>query len=796
MAIDVDALKRNTDIVKVVGSYTSLTKRGHEFIGTCVAHNDTNASMTVSPQKGFVHCFGCGFHADVIDFIQEVENKDFKEACEFLNEKNDWNPRLSVPKAPPIPERETLKPPKNSRPESLILKGVGEPSKSWDYLDENGDLLGIVCRYDTDEGKEIRVWTYAKRGLIEPKWGMGHFNFPRPLFNLDKIAQSESSILMVEGEKAAEAAKTLIPQYTATTWTGGANSAGKTSFEPLRGRKVILMADNDEAGRESMLKLAETLSDPKGLNCTVKILDTSGMAEKWDIADALEEGWTNEQFIEWAKPRVSEYERIAQEPEKPKKKPELTVVKKPAHTVIEGNTIVSVPESEETLDYVEMSPSFFAHRYLETYGKDLRYCMQWNKWLYWDGDTWQHDKSGKNFKLGWQLVDTAKYWVEARRLTENQLKGLSYRAFIGGFIDLAKTDDKIATVPDDWDSDNSLMGIPGGVIDLRTGKSIDGAREQLISRKTEVSPEQGDCPLWISTLNRATGNSQEMLDYLQRVAGYILTGETKEECFFFVYGPGASGKSTFCRTLTEILKDYAQAASVDAFMAKTNQEHSTELARMAGCRLVTATETDEGARWNESRIKALTGRDKISARFMRGDLFDFQPTAKIMIAGNHKPQLRSVGEEMKRRIHLIDFPTTIPENERDRDLNEKLREEYPQILNWMIEGAIKWYKHGLNRPEAVQAATNEYLASEDGYGEWMNECCVIGSNESVSALVAYRAYKAWTDDSGEYCPSMKRFTQRLVDRGFHKMKGGGNKLVGFSMKESNTGYRSPAYYDD
>ncbi len=794
MAIDVDDLKKNTDIVQVVGNYVPLVKKGHEFEGRCVAHDDKNASMSVSPQKGFVHCFSCGFHADVIDFIMEVESLEFKKACEFLGAKDDWKPSLSTPTPPPVSDRITKKPPKNTRPKTLKLYNIGEPSKTWDYKDKNGDLLGIVARYETSEGKQIRVWTYAERGIEGEKWGCGHFNNPRPLYNLDKIAASSKPILIVEGEKAAEAAEILIPQYTSTTWTGGANSFNKTDFSPLKGKKVTLMPDNDAAGHNSMDKLAEVLSDPDGLGCAVKIIDTSSMAAKWDIADALEANWDNSQFVAWAKPKVKPYQRISNAPTKLKKAPKktpLAIVKVPATTAIQGNNIVAVPASEQELVVPPMSPSFFAHKYVDFYGQDLRYIKQWERWLFWNGDTWLVDKKSKYFKFGWNLVDSSSYWDEARGLSDSQKKGLSFRAYIGGFIDLAKTHDCIAADADEWDDNNMLMGIPGGVIDLRTGEKIEGAREQLISRQTAIAPEKGDCPLWLSTIKRATNNSKDMLDYLQRAAGYFLTGETKEECFFFVYGPGASGKSTFCRTLSQILKDYGQGASVDAFMATNNAEHSTEIARMAGCRLITATETDEGARWNESRIKALTGRDKVSARFMRGDLFDFEPTAKIMIAGNHKPQLRSVGEEMKRRIHLIDFPNTIPEHERDRDLTAKLTLEYPQILNWMIEGAIKWNKQGLNRPSAVIKSTNEYLASEDSYGEWMSENCIIDSNGTVSAKIAYQAYRSYCDDNNEYCPNLKRFMQSLKDRGFTKMAGG--FLSGFSMKSSNDTYKPYGY---
>lgn len=809
MAIDIEKLKRETDIVKVVGHYTKLTKRGHEFIGQCVAHNDNNASMTVSPQKGFVHCFACGFHADIVDFIREVEGLDFIKAAEFLGADNDWKPQISNPAKPEVPivERKTEKPPLGSRPKKLSITVKKddtyinvEPFKTWDYKSQNGDLLGICARYNLDTGKEFRMWTYANDA-----WSIGAFSYPRPLFNLDKLSTQNLPVLIVEGEKCAEAASHLIPQYVATTWTNGANSLKKTDLEPLKNKKVILMPDNDDAGRTAMHQLAELLIDPQGLNCTVKIIDTSEMPEKWDIADALSDGWTSEQFIAWAKAHVTEYKPknpeyiekvIAEQSIKPARKPELTIVNRPARTIQDGNTVKAIPSEsvEVEVHAIDMSPDFFMQRFVDYFGEDWRFIRAWQKWLYWNGDTWVTDRDHTYFDEIRALIRKGCFWDEARAMTDTQKSKLSHRSFIGTVADLVAANKQVRTVPEMWDSDNMKLGVPGGVIDLVTGEPMQGAREQLISRQTAIKPEAGDCPLWLSTINRATGGSQEMHDYLQRMAGYILTGETREECFFFVYGPGASGKSTFCRVLTEIMNEYAQSASMDAFMARQNQEHLTEIARMAGARLVVATETDEGARWNESRIKALTGRDKISARFMRGDLFDFQPTAKILIAGNHKPQLRSVGEEMKRRIHLIDFPTSIPESQRDRRLNEKLKAEYPQILNWMIEGAKMWNEKGLKRPDSVMQATNEYLSDEDSYSAWLSEYCTIGSDKKVLASVAFKSYQAYCDEVNEYCPNLKRFTQRLVDKGFQRIKTGGQYLGGFDMIETNQDYRG-GYYD-
>ena len=205
--------------------------------------------------------------------------------------------------------------------------------------------------------------------------------------------------------------------------------------------------------------------------------------------------------------------------------------------------------------------------------------------------------------------------------------------------------------------------------------------------------------------------------------GYALTGSTREHALFFGYGSGANGKGVTINTAAGILADYAQTAAVETFTASFTDRHTTELAALRGARLVTVAETEEGRRWAESRIKTLTGGDPIRARFMRQDEFEFQPQLKLLISGNHKPGLRSVDEAIRRRFHLIPFVITIPPDERDPDLAEKLKSEWPAILAWMIAGCLAWQRERLNPPAAVRDATAAYLDAQDALAAWIEECC-------------------------------------------------------------------------
>jgi putative DNA primase/helicase len=218
---------------------------------------------------------------------------------------------------------------------------------------------------------------------------------------------------------------------------------------------------------------------------------------------------------------------------------------------------------------------------------------------------------------------------------------------------------------------------------------------------------------------------------------------------------------------------------METFIVSHTDRHPTELAGLRGARLVTAVETEEGRRWAESRIKALTGGDTIAARFMRQDFFEFTPQFKLMIAGNHRPQIRNVDEAIRRRLHLIPFNVTIPPDERDECLSEKLREEWPGILSWAIEGAVEWGMMGLRPPEIVRAATDAYLDAEDALARWIEDCCNIGPTFVATTADLYRSYRDWCERTGEFVLGQKRFSQSLESRRFNRDQIGSKRLRGF-----------------
>jgi putative DNA primase/helicase len=276
------------------------------------------------------------------------------------------------------------------------------------------------------------------------------------------------------------------------------------------------------------------------------------------------------------------------------------------------------------------------------------------------------------------------------------------------------------------------------------------------------TPSDDDCPLFKKFLSEVMAGDTNLIAYIQRFFGYCLTGVTTEHMLAFGHGLGRNGKGVLVGVMMGILGSYHKTAPMETFLETYGAErHPTDLAMLRGRRLVTATETDEGRRWAESKIKALTGGDPISARFMRQDFFEYMPKFKLFLTGNHKPSLKTVDEAIRARLNLIPFAVTIPADKRDKNLGEKLRAEYPGILRWAIEGCLSWQKIGLAPPPAVVEATDAYLASEDAISQWMDDRCLVHKTFWASSGELFKSWKGWAELAGERPGSAIRFGQAL-----------------------------------
>lgn len=419
-----------------------------------------------------------------------------------------------------------------------------------------------------------------------------------------------------------------------------------------------------------------------------------------------------------------------------------------------------------------------ALRFAETHASDLRYVAAWGRWLSFNGVCWRFDDTLLAFDRARKICRQAAAECNKAKIAA----ALASAKTVAAVVTLAKADRQLAATADQWDADPWLLNTPAGVIDLRNGHCRPHRPDDYMT-KLAGAPPDASCPTptWRQFLDRVTGADGMLTAFLQRMAGYALTGLTQEHALFFCYGTGANGKTTFINAITSCAGDYHRTAPIDTFTDSKNERHPTDLAGLRGARLVTAVETEEGRRWAESKIKALTGGDKVAARFMRQDFFEFAPQFKLLIAGNHKPGLRSVDEAIRRRLHLIPFAVTIPPSDRDAELPGKLARELPGILDWMIQGCLEWQANGLLPPKIVNAATAAYLA-EDSLAAWIDDCCAREPSwERVANL--YASWTAWAERAGEHAGSQKRFSERLEARGIEPLrKRDGRGFVGLRLR--------------
>jgi putative DNA primase/helicase len=435
----------------------------------------------------------------------------------------------------------------------------------------------------------------------------------------------------------------------------------------------------------------------------------------------------------------------------------------------------------------EIAPAFsdeaLAIRFAVTHADDLRYVAAWNKWLSWNGKRWQFDDTLAAFD---KVRATCR--EAAAECNKAKIKpALASAKTVAAVERLAKADRRLAATVDQWDADPWLLNTPDGVIDLKTGRLGSHQSSYYMTKITAVGPTKAGCPRFLTFFDTITKGDAELIAYLQRVFGYALTGDTREQALFFGYGTGANGKGVLLSTVSSILGDYHRTAPIETFTASNTDKHPTDLAGLRGARLVSASETEEGRRWAESRIKQLTGGDMISARFMRQDFFDYLPQFKLYITGNHKPSLRSVDEAIARRFHLIPFAVTIPNEERDRGLTEKLKAEWPGILAWLIEGCLQWQAEGLRPPQAVIKATADYLEAEDAIAAWLDEKCTRIPKDWTPLSALFSSWSQWADRAGEFVGAQKKFAQTLEDRGFIRHKRmTGQGFYGLSLTETSS----------
>lgn len=406
--------------------------------------------------------------------------------------------------------------------------------------------------------------------------------------------------------------------------------------------------------------------------------------------------------------------------------------------------------------------------------------LRWSPGLDWmtnHGTHWERDILLDRFTVAKNIC---RHAAAANRDKKVKAK-ICAASTVNAVLTLARSNNGIVTAVNEWDAHPMILNTPDKAIDLETGKPV--SRDGLLFMQTTgVAPLYMPTPVWDKFISEIFDNDLEMIEFMQRLAGYCLTGSIKEQKLFFLHGGGANGKSVFLDVLRNISGKYSHNLPSEALMTSRNEGHPTMYASLHGKRLAISSEIEESAHWAESRIKSMTGDETLTARFMHKDFFTFAMTHKHIVAGNSKPRLKGDDFAMVRRMILIPFNQKFEGARRDNNLPDKLKAEYPGILQWAIEGAVKWALSGLSIPEEVLRASREYMSENNDLDLWLADCCTQRSDATTRSSEAYASFQQWKEKQGEHPPSAKSFSQRLERHFPKKATAHGKVFSGLSVK--------------
>jgi len=643
----------------------------------------------------------------------------------------------------------------------------GEPEK-WFCPRCNKDRGGAGYEYATTDPQLIEKWW--------SRWPEAQIGMPTDCYFILEVAAGEGSV-GIDSLDALEAEYGILPKTLVQTTPRGWKQCFFKAPEGtiIKSNQSVLGQDIDVRGQGDYAVLAPS----KNANGESYVWDTDPDATP--IAEAPE--WIVGRLTEKSEP--SEEDSAAD----PKRNPIIDAIlaeMKNAQVGTRNDTLYSLTrkagrmidtgalpgfniddlvdaalgtglEIDEVLDAVEAglsaaqngsnskkssnSEDKFAVEFVAKHGENTRYC-QGLGWMEYSEESrvWKKDRTPSVFENVRQIC---------RSLNTKRKPVFSKASTFRGVLQIAQNDPSIYTTSDKWDSHPWLLGTPSGVVSLN-GEPIEvPERELYITKSTRVAPAKGEPVRWNKFLDEITQGDKDLQRYLGQFAGYGLTGITREHAIFFIYGPGGNGKSVFLNTIGKIMGDYAARATMEVFTASKSSfdRHTTDIAMLAGARLVTLSETEEGRCWKESLIKSMTGGDSVSARLMRKDNITYYPQFKMMVVSNNRPKILKVDDAMKRRFNIIPFnfkPKVV-----DMDLEQNLVEEYPQILQWMIDGCRDWQQNGFVKPQCVLKETEEYFAEQDLTGLWIEENCEVMEDAIEQGGALFQNWKEFMVSMGE-----------------------------------------------
>ena len=629
---------------------------------------------------------------------------------------------------------------------------------TYDYKDEEGNLIAQVCRYSPKTFRQRRPdgagnwiwglaageyektnggdWRKAPKTSKGPKTKFGGTRLV--LYGLKEVIERiEADVYLVEGEKDVQTMRKH--GFLATTNLMGAKKWRKQYNEFLKDRNIIIIPDNDEDGKTHAQRIAESLI---GTSRSIRILALPGAGEKEDVTDWFAAGGTLEQL------------------------------KKLVSGAAEFNKASLFAYQQDNELYLTDLGN--AERLVKKYGDKIRYCHPWKCWFIWDGKRWERDITGN---INFMARETVRgFYAEAAKLDKaDDRKAMAEHARksesetrIHAMVILARSEKGVSVVPDQFDRHWWMLNCRNGIVDLRTGEMRNHRREDMITKVTSAPYDVDiDGDSWRVFIDEVLPDP-ELQSYVQLAAGYSCAGTSQEEILLFVYGPTASGKSTFLEAIGSSLGDYAATADFESFLKGKSLGPRADIARLAGKRFVRSIEVDRGRRLAEGLIKTLVGGDTVVARRLYQDEFEFRPEFTLWLCANDKPKASNDDEALWRRIKPIPFMHKIPVSKRDPGVKRKLCDTSvsgTMILRWLVEGAKLWYKHGLEEPKAVIDAIHEYQAENDPLAEWIDDFCILENGAWCVIGELYESYTKWADENKERYPLGRRaFSNQLKNR--------------------------------
>lgn len=632
----------------------------------------------------------------------------------------------------------------------MAAAGLGYPAafypqtaQRYIYHDAGGSPVYCVVRYYKDGKKNLLHKVYEPDHEKADAKGFAAYKgcmrgVERVLFRLPRVLEAASRgerVFLVGGEKDARAILTVWKE-AATTNSGGEGQRWSPAYtEALRGcSEVIIIPDLDKKGDQHAAEVYDALT-AGGIAVRIALPRISGV-KGGDAANHISDGLGPDDLIPVDREDLKSY--------------------------------------IDVLDFNDTDAGS-AERLHAIFGTRVRYVQQQKTWLTWDGSRWapdapqvtrmcvkvareMYDQANEKYKEALNAGDKefAKLWAERRkwaRQGENAGR-------VEGMLKMASVLEGLTTRTTDYDRDPMIFNVANGTIDLRTGKLRAHDRSELLRRVADVEYDpSAECPVFQEFLETVVPD-KGIRKFLCYYVGMALTGRMDEHIFPVLYGKGRNGKSTFLNAVLSIFGDYAQALPADTLRAKGNGSSiPNDVARLEGARLALASEFPEGARINEDLLKRLTGGDPVVARFLNQEFFEFYPTAKFILATNHKPEFRGSDDGVWRRVRLVPFNETIPDDQVDTELPAKLRLEKSGILNWALKGCSAWLRHGMYVPPAMVAASREYQEESDLVGQFLEEHAIFGPEEECMATVLYSEFQGWMVEQG-----MKPWSQTAFGR--------------------------------